>query len=204
MVLLDLIKEFVPTNEQEKRDKEATLKYRSKIILFTIVIIIATFILSSCNTSKTLLINLITKSETSDEIEYVSVYSNGKSKKIDPFISDHFQVYNADQRSFSSYIANNTVLNKLNNIVLKDSDGNIVDNDEIITGIFQSAEKLEHDIWEFQVFKVLESYYVLVKLNVNWQSPCDFYEYDSINNELKLLNRFQGIDIIGISLPKDS
>ena len=27
MVLLDLIKEFIPSNEQEKRDKEATLKY---------------------------------------------------------------------------------------------------------------------------------------------------------------------------------
>ena len=50
------------------------MRYKSKIILFTIVIIIATVILSSCNTSKTLLINLITKSETSDEIEYVSVY----------------------------------------------------------------------------------------------------------------------------------
>ena len=180
------------------------MRNKSKIILFIIVILTFIFILSSCKTSKTLVANLATKSETTDEIEYVSIYSNGKSKKIDLFISDDFQIYNADSRSFSSYISNNTVLNKLNKIVLKDSDGNVVDNDEIITGIFQAAEKLEHDIWEFQIFKVLDNYYVLVKLNVNWQSPCDFYEYDKVNKDLKLLHRFQGVDIIGITLPGDS
>jgi len=175
------------------------MRNKSKIILFTIVIIM--FILSSCKTSNKLVVNLITKSETSEEIEYVSIYSNGKSKKIDAFISDDFQIYNADSRSFSSYISNNKVLNRINKIVLEDSDGNVVDNDEIITGIFQAAEKLEHDIWELQIFKVLDNYFVLVKLNVNWQSPCDFYEYDKTVKELKLLHRFQGIDIIGLSLP---
>jgi hypothetical protein len=120
---------------------------------------------------------------------------------MDAFTSDDFQIYNADSRSFSSYISNNKVLNRVNKIVLEDSDSNVIDNDEIITGIFQSAEKLEHDIWEFQIFKVLDNYFVLVKLNVNWQSPCDFYEYDKTEKELKLLHRFQGIDIIGLSLP---
>ncbi len=175
------------------------MKKKSKIILCAIVIII--FLLSSCKIFKNPLINLITKSETSEEIEYVSIYSNGKSKKIDEFTSDDLQIYNADSKSFSSYISNNTVINRLNKIVLKDSDGNNVENNEIITGIFQSAEKLEHDIWEFQIFKVLDNYYALVKLNVNWQSPCDFYEYDKIDKELKLLHRFEGVDIIGISLP---
>lgn len=175
------------------------MKKKSKIILCAIVIII--FLLSSCKIFKNPLINLITKSETSEEIEYVSIYSNGKSKKIDEFTSDDLQIYNADSKSFSSYISNNTVINRLNKIVLKDSDGNNVENNEIITGIFQSAEKLEHDIWEFQIFKVLDNYYALVKLNVNWQSPCDFYEYDKIDKELKLLHRFEGVYIIGISLP---
>ena len=175
------------------------MKKKSKIILVAIVIII--FLLSSCKTSKNPLINLITKSETSEEIEYVSIYSNRKSKKIDEFTSDDLQIYNADSKSFSSYISNNAVVNRLNKIVLKDSDGNNVENDEIITGIFQSAEKLEHEIWEFQIFKVLDNYYALVKLNVNWQSPCDFYEYDKIDKELKFLHRFEGVDIIGISLP---
>ncbi len=105
------------------------------------------------------------------------------------------------QEVFLSYISDNKVLNRINKIALEDSDGNVVDNDEIITGIFQAAEKLEHDIWEFQIFKVLDKYFVLVKLNVNWQSPCDFYEYDKTEKELKLLHRFEGVDIIGLSLP---
>ena len=148
-----------------------------------------------------MLVNLITKNETSGEIEYVSIYSHGSSKETDAFKSEDFELYTADSPSFTSYISNSKVLNKINKIVLTDSSGNIVDNDEIITGIFQSAEQIEHDIWEFQIFKVLDDYFVLVKLNVNWQSPCDFYEYDIANKELKLLHKFQGIDVVGLSLP---
>ena len=176
------------------------MKNKTKILFFIIFIIILIFTL--CKTPKELVVNLITKSETSEEIKYVSVYSNRKSKKIDPFISNDFETYNADYRCFSSYISGNRVLNRLNKIVLEDSKGNLVDNDEIITGIFQSAEKLEHDIWEFQIFKVLDDYFALVKLNVNWQSPCDFYQYNKTDKTLNLLKRFEGVDIIGISLPK--
>lgn len=168
-----------------------------------IVMLIIMIILSSRKTSKYLIANVITKSETSDEIKYVSIYPNEKSKKIDKFISDDFQIYDADYGCFSSYISNNGVLNKLKKIVLKDSNGNLVENDEIITGIFQSAEKLKHDIWQFQVFRICDDYFVLVKLNVNWQSPCDFYQYKKNDKTLKLLKRFEGVDIIGLSLPKE-
>lgn len=96
------------------------MKNKSKIILFTIVIILFTiviimFVLRSWKTSKIPLINLITKSETSGDIKYVSIYSNRKSKKTDAFISDDLEIYNADSRSFSSYISNNTILNAKQN-----------------------------------------------------------------------------------------
>ncbi|MGX7394687.1 hypothetical protein [Carnobacterium mobile] len=175
------------------------MKNKFKLILFVVVIII--IVSSLYITSKDLLVNLITKNETTGEIEYVSIYSNGSSKETDVFKSEDFKLYNADSTSFSSYISNGKVLNKVNKIMLKDSSGNVVDNDEIITGIFHSAEKIEHDIWEFQIFKVLDDYFVLVKLNVNWQSPCNFYEYDIADKELKLLHKFQDIDVIGLSLP---
>lgn len=175
------------------------MKNKFKLVLFVVVIII---ILSSLYIrSKDLLVNLITKNDISGEIEYVSIYSNGSSKKTDIFKSEDFKLYNADSTSFSSYISNGKVLNKVHKIILKDSLGNVVNNDEIITGIFQSAEKIEHDIWEFQIFKVLDDYFVLVKLNVNWQSPCNFYEYDIADKELKLLHKFQDINVIGLSLP---
>ncbi len=176
------------------------MKNKSIIVFIAVSIML---ILSSCKSSKKEIISLITKSESSEEIEYVSIYSNGKAKKRDPFVTNDFQRYRADSRSFSSYMSNNTVLNKLNKILVEDSHGNIVSNDEIITGIFKSAASLEHDIWEFQIFKVVDDYFALVKLNVNWQSPCDFYYYNKTDKTLKLLERFEGVDVIGLSLPKD-
>lgn len=176
------------------------MRNKFKLILFLVVI--AIIVSSLYISSKELLINLITKNETSGEIEYVSIYSHGSSKETDTFKSEDFELYTADSASFTSYISNNKVLNKINKIVLTDSSENIIDNDEIITGIFQSAEQIEHDIWEFQIFKVHDDYFVLVKLNVNWQSPCDFYEYDIANKELKLMYSFDSIDVIGLSLPR--
>ena len=176
------------------------MKNKFKLILFLVVIVI--IVSSLYISSKDLLVNLITKNEISGEVEYVSIYSHGSSKKTDAFKSEDFELYTADTTSFTSYISNSKVLNKLNKIVLTDSSGNIVDNDEIITGIFQSAEQIEHEIWEFQIFKVLDDYFVLVKLNVNWQSPCDFYEYDITNKELKLMHRFDDIDVLGLSLSR--
>ena len=181
--------------------KYETMKNKSRIIIFFALTIM--IIVSSCNPSKKAVINVITKSESSEEIEYVSIYSNKKAKRIKPFVTNDFQLYNADSRSFSSYISENTVLNRLNKIVVEDSHGNPVHNDEIITGIFKSAASLEHDIWEFQIFKILDDYFVLVKLNVNWQSPCDFYQYNKTDKTLNLLHRFEGIDIIGLSVPKE-
>ena len=176
------------------------MKNKFKLILFLVVLVI--IVSSLYISSKDLLVNLITKNETSGEIEYVSIYSHGSSKKIDAFKSEDFELYTADSTSFTSYSSKNKVLNKINKIVLTDSLGNTVDNDEIITGIFQSAEKIEHDIWEFQIFKVLDDYFVLVKLNVNWHSPCNFYAYDITSKELKLVHRFEDIDVIGLSLPR--
>lgn len=38
---------------------------------------------------------------------------------------------------------------------------------------------------------------------INWQSPCDFYSYNKTDKTLELLERFEGVDVIGLSLPKD-
>lgn len=178
------------------------MKNMSKVVSFIIVVIVFVFILSSCETSEKWVLNLITKNEITEEIEYVSIYSNGKSEKIDKFISDDIEIYNADSDCFISYISKNKVLNKLNKIVLKDSDGNTVDNDEIITDVFQSAEKIKHDIWKFKIIKIDDDYFAVVKLNVNWESPCDFYEYDKTEKKLKFLHSFDSVDIIGLSLTR--
>lgn len=54
------------------------MKNKSIIVFIAVSIML---ILSSCKSSKKEIISLITKSESSEEIEYVSIYSNGKAKK---------------------------------------------------------------------------------------------------------------------------
>ncbi|BEP29239.1 hypothetical protein [Helicovermis profundi] len=178
------------------------MKKMVKVISVIIVIILFAFILNSYQVPKRWLINLITNDERIDKIEYVSVYSNGNIEMIDKFKSDDIEIYTADSDCYESYISDNEVLNKLKKIVLIDSDGNTVDNDEIITEIFQIAEEIKHDIWKFQIIMDDDKYFVIVELNVNWQSPCDFYEYDQTQKKLILFHRFDDVDIIGLSLTK--
>lgn len=176
------------------------MKNKSKIVVFMAVITI--FILTSCKKYDPLGISLIIKDDISDQTEYVSLYSDEKSKEIDRFVSDDFEAYSGNLNTFSTYIFDSKVSNEINEIILEDSNGKIVKNNEEIIGIYKAAEQLEHDIWQFQIFKVMDRYFTLVKINTNWQSPCDFYEYNKTDKTLNLLSRFDGIDIIGISLEK--
>lgn len=169
------------------------------LILIIAVVLVLKFSLFESNSTPVLYV--ITQSETTHELEYIGIRSKWKSEKTSRFESDDFHLYKADPFCFISDVSNNKVRNKLNKIVLKDSKGNTVDNDEMFTEIFQSAEKIKHDIWEFQVIKSNDDYFALVKLNVNWQSPCDFYKYDKTKKELELLHRFDAVDIVGLSFP---
>lgn len=186
------------------------MKNTYRAVVLIIVVMIIAFIFSPSGPSGkpgVPILNVITKNESTEEIDYVAICSNRKVKEIDEFISDDVEIYYADSDCFESYISQNKVLNKLNRIALEDSDGNTLDNDEIITGIFESAEKIKHDIWQFQVIKHGDDYYALVKLNVNLHSPCDFYKYDQTEKELKLLYGFDGVngvDIVGLSFPEDN
>jgi len=178
------------------------MKKMYKVVSIIILMIVFVFMPSPSETSGKSVLHIITKDETTEEIEHVSVCSNGKIETIDEFISDDIEIYTADSSCFISYISNNKVLNKLNKIVLEDSEGNAVDNDDIIIGIFQAAEKIKHDIWKFEIIKLEDNYFALVKLNVNWHSPCDFYEYDKTEKKLNLLHSFDSVDIIGLSFPR--
>ena len=176
------------------------MKNKLKILMSILLIFIIIFALTLAFKTK---IKVITKDEISGEIKYYSIYSKAYKREIDEFVSDEIEIYMGDNNVFRSYISDDGVLNKLKKTELKDSDGNIVENNETIIGIFQAAEKLKHDIWEFQVLKVEDQYFALVKLNVNWQSPCDLYKYDKDTKSLDLIYGFQSLDIIGILIPKE-
>ena len=177
------------------------MKYILKIILLVIVTITIVSTLIVHEPPGDPILNLITKDEVTEEIEYVSICSNRKLDKIDKFTSDAIEIYNGNSQSFVSYVSENKIYNKANAISLKDSNGHAVDNHDIIKGIVASAENIKHSILDLQIIKLNDDYFALVKLNVNLHSPCDFYEYDKTEKELKLLYGFESVDIIGLSYP---
>ena len=170
-----------------------------KVLIF-IVFVLFIFKSSTYETHNKHTLNVITRSETTNELEYIAIHSRWKTEKINKFVSDDFQLYYADPDCYTSYSSNNKVRNKLNKITFKDLDGNILENNEIFKEIFQSAEEIEHSIWELQIIKSKNDYYVLVKLNVNWHSPSDFYRYNKDEKKLELLHNFEDVDIVGLTL----
>ncbi len=133
--------------------------------------------------------------------EYLTVYHNGKSSSIDAFEPDDAAYYAAVHGDFDSYIENNTVHNILKATTLIDENNEEFEADEVIAAMMQSAaDSIEHDIWKFQAITTEGRYFAFVELNVNWQSPCVLYEYDAAENILIELCRWDGVDLIGISI----
>ncbi|MCD8018864.1 MAG: hypothetical protein LUF92_04570 [Clostridiales bacterium] len=133
--------------------------------------------------------------------DYLAVYQDGKTSEIDAFHPDDMIFYTAASEDFTSSIKGNTVVNKLTATTLIDENGNQTRADETITEMMQTvADMVEHDIWQFQVITGGKRYFAFVKLNVNWQSPCILYEYDASTDSLTELCRWDGVDLLGISI----
>ena len=175
-----------------------------KPIKYTILLLITVMIaiVLGYPSSKPML-NLVTRNEETNEIEYLSVYSNKKVKKIKEFESEKIEILKAVPGTFTSYISDNKILNKLNNTVLKDSKGMDVEITDDLNNILKLSEKIEHDISKFEIITFNNRYFVIVGLNVNWQSPNEFYEYEAKHMTLNKLTTLQGVDVTGISLPKE-
>lgn len=145
----------------------------------------------------------IIQSEESDvaDYEYLVVYDNGKIAAIDSFVPDDTVSYTAEYGDFVSNIANNKIINILRSTVLIDDQGRETEADEIMTAIMQTgADTINHPIYQFKIIADKDRYFVFVKLNVNWQSPCILYEYDVNNGSFIELYRWDRVDLMGISV----
>ncbi|MDO5095361.1 MAG: hypothetical protein Q4D65_02275 [Peptostreptococcaceae bacterium] len=147
-------------------------------------------------------IDVITKDETTNELKYVAIHKHG-TRTIEQFESDEIKIYYAEHGCFTSYFKDNDFYSKLVRIALQDKDGNPIETNETIESIFKAADDHSSGIHEFQIIQVGEEYFALIKLNVNWSSPCNFYRYDKETQELKLLRTFDGVDVIGVRLRPD-
>lgn len=173
---------------------------RISAFFFTCIMMVA--ILVSCGYESPVL-KVMLQTEKSDEAayEYMAVYDSGKSSVIDAFVSDDAAFYTAESGNFASSIVNNAVINTFESTLLIDDYGNKKNADEMMTAIMQStADKIDHDIIQFTIINDENRYFVFVKLNVNWQSPCILYEYDAETSGLTELCRWDGVDLVGISI----
>lgn len=166
-----------------------------------LIIIIAILLVTAWNKSGTPVLNLITEDETTEKVNYITVKSNKRKNKRKVFESDDFTIYTADKNSFTSHISGSKVVNELNEVTIRNIEGNKIEANEDITNLFKAVSEIDHDIWRLDVIEYDNRLFALVYLNVNWQSPNDFYEYNKETKTLEKLTRLQNEFIIGIAKP---
>lgn len=152
-------------------------------------------------------IYIITEFVTYDKkgINYYEINYKGNIRKIEPFESDKYvSIYLKD--CFDAYIdrEKNKVLNEF-----KEKNCQIIDSqnsntkytklkDETLKNVIIEMSKLEYEKFSSKIYIVNENYYVIVNNNVNMWDPHNLYYYDEDNNQLKLIYKFDGEDVIGI------
>lgn len=172
------------------------------IISFAVAIL---FALSGCGSSSTPIVSVVTSASNSENgastYSYYQVFDNGKAKKAEAFTPDNIERLDALHDNFSPSISGSSVVNTLQGTLITDQDGNEVPADSTLTDILTAAaDEIKHDIIQFDILKDGESYFTVVKLNVNWQSPCELYQYDQNTRHLNRLYRGDSVDIVGIAL----
>ena len=149
------------------------------------------------------ILKVVIQAEGSDtaDYEYITVYNDGNCAETEAFDPDDSAFYTSVNGNFYLSIVNNKFVNSLESTILIDSNGNITEADEIMTGIMKAAaDTIHHDIWQLKIIADGNRYYAFIKLNVNWQSPCILYQYDTVTAELTELCRWDGVDLVGIAI----
>lgn len=146
-------------------------------------------------------VRTITTKTGSSEKEYTLIYENGKGTAVEEFVVDDALFLSADKEDFVSGIKNGKVSVCLNGTKLTDADGNPYEADAIVKNLMQCvAGTAEHDFLSVTIIIDDGTYFVFEKLNVNWQSPCVLYRYDTDAGALKELYRWEDVELQGISL----
>lgn len=176
-----------------------------KLMILSVTVVIL-FAFSGCGSSPTPVVSVVTAESNSENgasaYSYYQVFDNGKAEKTEAFTPDNIERLDALHDNFSSSIAGNSVVNTLQGALITDQDGNEVPVDSTLTDILTvAADEIKHDIIQFDILKDGESYFTVVKLNVNLQSPCELYQYDQNTRHLNRLYRWDSVDIVGIALP---
>lgn len=143
------------------------------------------------------------ESEDRTYIHYAMIYDDGRMEILENgFLPDSVDTLTCDGMCFASEIIDNRIKNTLLKAELYDENNKLVPADQEMDTILKMvASQTDHTIWQVQIFKDGLKYFVLVKLNVNWQDPCCFYRYDAEQGSLIKLYHWDGVDVTAIALP---
>lgn len=150
------------------------------------------------------IVNVKLELKDSSEVQYGTIYEDGSVEVINEAVAvEDAEVYVADVNNFSAKTENGKVVNTLISNVVTDSEGNEFKADGELSNLLQIiAETVEHDILEAKIFKDGQMYYIAVQTNVNWQSPCDFYQYEPSAGKILYLNSWDNMNVLGVASAK--
>lgn len=167
-----------------------------------LLLAILTVLLTGCGTTTSNpVVKAVTSKPGTDEKEYSIVYDNGKIEATSEFTPDETIILYADNDDFSANVENGKVNVRLDGTKLTDDTGDPYDTDDVIRSLMKSiADNAEHDIFDVSIIIDDDRYFVFEKHNVNIQTPCVLYEYDTTAKVLNELCRWEDADLIGISV----
>lgn len=146
-------------------------------------------------------VNVKVELQNPSEIQYGAIYDDGGIEILDKAVAvDDTEFYIADVNNFSAETKNGKVVNRLISNDIVDNSGNAVEADEALGKVLQViADTVEHEILEAKIFKEGQNYYIAVHTNVNWQNPCDFYQYNIDERKILYLTSWEDANVLGVA-----
>lgn len=176
------------------------------ILMVAIPVALCLLICSGCGKQSVPVLNiaLLEKHEDTATYAYYMVYDNGKAEKTAPFaLDDTAEFYTTAYKTSNMENIYIQPRFSLQNTLLLDSDGEIIEADESTIELMQAvADTMKHDIAQLTIIKVEDQMFAFVWLNVNWFSPCELYRYDTETKTLSLLCKWDNVDITGVAIPQ--
>ncbi len=120
----------------------------------------------------------------------------GKETIKEAIDGKHTMILTADNSVFESELVDDKIINRVTVYDLTDDNGKQVKADERIKSLIDNTAKyIPHDIFEEKIFITSGRYFAAVKTNVNWQDPCELYEFYPDTQEFKPLFKWYNTEI---------
>lgn len=142
-------------------------------------------------------VRVIVENRQTKELEYWNL--GGKAKETAAFEADLPPVCNVDHMGLDTRAEGRV------KYIHMGMDGQPVENETYEAIVRTACGQIDHDIWEFQILEDGGRYFAFIKLNVNWWTPCDLYEYDPETDTLTELKEWDDVNLVGLEVlePKE-